>query len=525
MALLVSIVGLGLAAILLPYVITQNAVSRFDARQAVTIHAAESGLEVALGVMRNVGSISVGGQVAANAQDLPCGPLQGSVGPDGLGSYTVTIAYYTEDPRGMDAGQRAAKRMACSPGSGVYYQGDESSGANYAPRFAVLTATGADNVNRSLQATFTIRTRGDRVPGGLLPLFPSGSSPQQYCLAVSGQPALNSPVTIQKCWRKGDDPALEAPQKWSYLNNLTIRLASTVGDTLQNPSGSGLCIMSPNSSGVQVRLTYCPDYNTDGTVGPSTWNVQWSINNSGHFESSRNSSAKQLSGMCLHVDKQVDGEPVVLKTCSGGTTDEHQAFNPDPSVGSGQAGAPNNQLVNYELFGRCLDVTNQSTATGNNGGSFLILYPCKQHPDPSQVAWNQKFTPVSAGSGFQWRTYPGSGGTYCLTSSGTLNGFVYVSTCQSGNARQIWKDPATISWPYAMVDSEGRCMAPGPPPGIDASSDEYNTYVYNANLKAIVTTCSGARNQWWNADPIKDPSLTNLHESGPGEGSSGPGGS
>jgi hypothetical protein len=40
--------------------------------------------------------------------------------------------------------------------------------------------------------------------------------------------------------------------------------------------------------------------------------------------------------------------------------------------------------VNYQQFGRCLDVTGQ-----NVSATHLIAYPCKQNPLATAVAWNE----------------------------------------------------------------------------------------------------------------------------------------
>ncbi len=514
MALLVMLVGLALAALLLPIAMTQNSITRFDNRRAVSLQAAESGLDVALGQIRAAGEKDESGQLMGDVAKLPCDPLSGTFGPDGSGSYVVTIAYFTADPTGRDAEWLADHQMQCVTGYGVYYH-DEASGSDTAvPSFVLLTSIGTDDPakpSRTLRATYNVSTTNANIAGGALPLFPEDGSADSYCLDAGISPAVGSSVVIQPCPTGG--APVPAPQLWAYLNNLTIQLTPTVGDKGLNDNGTGLCLRSPTvgSTPNNITLDKCPANTAKGEPGTASWNLLWSVNDSGHFEGSTTSKGG-LNGYCLNVDQQRGGEPLTLEGCTGGTTDPHQAFNPMPSVGAGQAGEPNHQVVNFLLFGRCLDVTNQSTATGDNGGSFLILYPCKQNPNPGSVAWNQKFDQVEVTGGVQWRTYPGSG-TYCLTSSRSVGGYVYVSTCSNGSYvdNQTWTryekvdaggDPLPYKQKYTLVDSVGLCMSPGP---VDDA--------YNKNLKVIVTTCDGSTGQKWNADPNPEKSaLANLHE-------------
>ena len=81
----------------------------------------------------------------------------------------------------------------------------------------------------------------------------------------------------------------------------------------------------------------------------------------------------------------------MLASCAGSVTDTAQTWVPSPTAGAGMAGAGNSQLVNYRQFATCLDVTGQDPTS-----AFLILYTCKQNPNPANVAWNQKFTPSPA---------------------------------------------------------------------------------------------------------------------------------
>lgn len=525
MAILVVLVGMGLAGLLLPMVLTQSSVTRFDDRRATTLNAAESGLDIALGMIRKSVTFDVDtDQYVGDSRKLPCGPITGSVDPAAEASYSVAVAYYTADPTGHDAQWLADEQMTCISGYGVHYS-DGSGKGILVPSFVLVTATGREpgaTQTRTLQATYVVSTTNVNVDGGALPLFPeSTSNPITYCLdAGAAPPAVGTAVTIQPC---ADEPVPDR-QKWSYRSNLTIRLTVTIGDTTLNPAGSGLCIQSAGD-GNTVTLQRCPEDKRDTGGNPVLGDYRqiWGINDSGHFALS--TSAKDgLSGSCLAAPTLGAGKPVTLQGCAGGTTDPHQAFNPRPSVGSGQAGPDepqdgflaDKQVVNFLQFSRCIDVTNQSTGTGDNGGSFLILYPCKQNPKPNSVAWNQKFTEVAVAGGVRWQTRTGST-DYCITSPLATGGgkYVHVEACDSGKkASQVWtrfegysgagldRLPLPSKQRYTLVDSKGFCLGPGP-----------NTDMYNGNLKLTVAACDGSLGQKWNVPPVEQrPTLTNLHE-------------
>ena len=53
---------------------------------------------------------------------------------------------------------------------------------------------------------------------------------------------------------------------------------------------------------------------------------------------------------------------------------------------SNRVSAATGQLVNYQQFSRCLDVTNHLW-----NSDYMIVWFCKQAPDGT-VPWNQKWT-------------------------------------------------------------------------------------------------------------------------------------
>jgi hypothetical protein len=201
----------------------------------------------------------------------------------------------------------------------------------------------------------------------------------------------------------------------------------------------------------------------------------------------------------------VGGALTASSTCTG--------VYPTTQVGAGAAGTtlmtPAEisgipfQWVNYEEFGRCLDVTSWNVATVSQ-----ILYPCKQDPMAAAVVaaspgWNEVFVWNSTNKHF-W-TNQGASGTpylatnpaYCMKSQNTEGGYVlFGNLCTaitSGtNAAYTWTvnratgDPMTS---YTIVDSYGRCLASGPK----------NTSNAAAYSSVVTTTCNGGGGQKWNA--------------------------
>src|SRR4051812_41497850 len=223
---------------------------------------------------------------------------------------------------------------------------------------------------------------------------------------------------------------------------------------------------------------------------------QWSMNDSANFEGTANGSS--LDGFCFNAQSPGSvGSFVILGstgtgTCHGGY-DTRQNFLPESTVGAGAAGAANNQLVNLDQFGRCLDVTEQDVNYG-----YLIVWPCKQAPNPALVSWNQKWTIPSTPGGLI-TTNPGS--LYCLQSPGVVGQYPTLVACP-GNASTrseyqwtVTGNTGTYATSYRIVDGYGRCLAPTDPTATPADLYPNGQQV----SKLVVTTCDAATRQKWNA--------------------------
>jgi len=505
MLMLVVLVGMALAALMIPLVMTQTHTTTFDTQRGRALQAAESGIDVALGQIRAATSKNKDGALQGDSSKLPCGPLDGIVGSSDDG-YSVDIAYYSADPSVHDAQWGVQHKMICVSGYGVHEKDTEV----YTPSYILLSSQGttANGESRTLVGTYVVKTTNTNIPGGPIRVWPKDGSPS-YCMDAGSLPQAGTSVTLSLC--PTGNQVLTAGMSFTYNPDLTIQLSASVGDTTMNPTGYGLCLSSSGSNGSSITLANC-----SAPKNPP-WQQVWSVDDSSHLRGS-NSSKSDTSSSCVEVATQGIGAQLKLQACAGGTTDTAQTWLPSPAVGAGQAGATNSQLVNFQQFGRCLDVTNQQVTGTDSGAEFLILYTCKQNPNPSNVAWNQKFaaSPAitdSAPVAVQWITNNGS--NYCLTSPGTDGGHVVVTKCaSSGDSKkaQMWTTYQTqdssgnelaYKDKFTIRDYQGRCMS------LSGTDDLYN----GQYQKAIVETCDGSTEQKWNAMAnVQDPVLEDIHE-------------
>jgi hypothetical protein len=488
MAMLVSLVGVLLSALLVPVLLDQAQTTTFDSTRVQSLGAAQAGIDLTLGQIRSAKDSTGTGDTAR----LPCGPLTGSVDSASNATYSVTIKYF---PFGVDpVANPSATPMLCVAGYGTY----NPDTGDFTPGWARLTSTGraaggkGASTGRTLITTYKFQTNSTYTPGGVIRIFPASATSNAMCLdAGSTVPAAGTLVALQNC-SNSTPPA--AQQVFVYRTDLTLQLLSSVTTTNVN----GMCLSYTGASaGIAVKFATC------SALGNAPWTQQWSFDDNGAFRASLANSANDgnLSGVCMNVSAQTSGTNPTLQSCSGGTSSPTQAWIPSPSVGAGAAKSP--QWVNFYEFGRCLDVTNQ-----NVNSTYLIDYPCKQNPYPNAVAWNQKFTGpvVAAGaSSASGRIYTTTGSTqYCLTSPGTDGGLVTMKVCGTTGALQTWTvynndDSLAYAQKFTVVDSRGLCLA-------------LTTPQNNETWSAIdVERCVGAADQKWNADPTT-PSVLNTRE-------------
>lgn len=493
-ALLLTLVGITISALLLPVIVRQIGSTRDGVQRIHELGAAQAGLDVALAHIRSADDGDGNGVLAS----LPCGPYTGTVTAGGTQRYQVTIDYYSTDPQGQSSTWLAANRLACVGGGGTYS----------VPGYALLRSLGTDQASgaftavsvRTLQATYTFQTTNQNIAGGLVHVYKTATSTDLCIDAGSGSPATGTNVQMQPC------SSGSSQQKFAYMSNLNLVLVAS--KTASQPLGMCLDAGSPQAVGSVVKLQPCA-----ATTQPKQ---QWSFNDGANFEGT--ADGRTLDGYCFNVQSpNTPGSFVVLGSVAASTChkayDNIETFSPDAAVGAGAAGAANSQLVNFSEFGRCLDVTEQNVSY-----SYLIAWPCKQAPDPTNVLWNQRWTlpsiAATASSGTGRITTNPSAGLYCLQSPGTTaaGSYVKLTACPTGTI------PADLTWTvytntgsyatsYRIMDSNGYCLAPTDPA---ATSPDF--YPNGQSIsKSVLVVCSGSTLQKWNAPanllqstPLKD---------------------
>ncbi|GAB3860252.1 RICIN domain-containing protein [Dactylosporangium cerinum] len=449
LAMMLTLVGTSLSTLMLPVVITQLQDTAETVDRAKALHAAQAGIDIVMGGIRgSLGSI-------ANLICIPAlDPLRGTVSAavSGVsavlpGRYEVSVEYQDATRTPVPCATKLSKLLTV-------------------PAFAVITARGTDKPGkttdvidpkdrrtRTLTATYVFRFTNANVDGGLLRLYGGA-----YCLdAGSGSPAAGTIVTTQPC-NTGS-----TRQTFAYTKDLTLRLVSSI--TAKN--SLGMCIDS-NVNPATGRLL---QFQQCGVSPLIPYHQRWSLNDSSNFRSTATNST-DLGDFCMHAQAgATKGAFMELTTC-GGSADNTRTFAPDATVGAGAADAPN-QLVNFQQFGRCVDVTNFNVTLG-----FLIVWPCKQAPVITGVGWNQRFvvpvTPNKKGKiTGQITTYDSTNKkTYCLTTftPGGSSHFVTMQACPALTAKPEEKAlaqwdisyniPDSYDTSYIIVDTYGRCLSP-----------------------------------------------------------------
>ena len=374
-AILFMIIMAGIATIILGVVLAQNTPTYVAQKSTKTISSAEGGLQSALGIMRTATKVQTINGVPTTVGDptkLPCadsGPAIPATSVNGMASdptnYSVTIALLQRRPDRTDFGTIAAfntaHQISCA-----------QLAAGKVPLYALLTASGqtttipgsaASTGARALAAIYSFEVSNVNIPGGLI-YNANSSSCLQADSATAG--ATITFVASATCGVAGNAPL----QKWSYTTHWQLALASTTAG-----GAAGLCITGPAIAGGATQnalLQPCA-----APTDPARWNQLWSWTgsytwegqnpdivsgpNNGAWLSSGVPDGTSATGKKLQV---VKGSPVGQMT-------------PTSLVGAGAASYATHQLVNYQEFGRCADVTNEVLPNNPNN---LISYPCKQDP-------------------------------------------------------------------------------------------------------------------------------------------------
>ncbi len=495
MVLIAMLVASALSVLILGMVLAQVGPTQFERKNARTLTAAQAGIDAALGELRGATSVdTVSNTTYGDRAKLTCDPVEGTVGGQpGNPAYVAQITYFSDDPSGQSDTWLAANKLDCNVGTGP----------PVAPNFALIQSAGAaDGVpglsatagDRSLVTTYTFKLTNVNVSGGLIANYTEdgNSATKELCFdAHSGAPAAGARLYLETC-----DPGAEN-QLFAYRTDLSIVLAVTQTVTPL----TGMCIQAPQagSTSTQVPAVFQP-------CASGTYSQVWSFDDSAHFQGS--TPGGSLNGWCLRgqTDNTI-GTPVVLvhnsvdgsQSCNDGYT-RRDTWRPSPKVGAGAAGAGTQQLVNYLEFGRCFDITGQNVNAG-----FMIAFPCKQAPNPADVAFNQR---IIYNTSTKWLYTTKNGENRCLTASTASPPYVTTPVCTLSNPLQKWTmvfDTGDYATSYTIHDNNGNCLGLGPPGASSGSLAQWSTITSEP--------CNGDAEQKWNAPPnLIDAVLKNTQE-------------
>ncbi|MEV6598288.1 hypothetical protein AB0M36_15620 [Actinoplanes sp. NPDC051346] len=208
MAVLATVIGMMLSALLMPIILTQVTSARHAVQRDHALHAAQAGLDATIGRIRGARDNNTG---TGDLGKLPCDPVEGDVDATGTAQYHVTIIYLPEDPHGKPESWINPNKLLCFEGSGL----------SSIPSFALLISKGTDrgSGSRTLQGTYTFSTAAGLQGGGIE--VPSSKPGLRLCLAAdSGSPAAGDPVKLARC-------EAGAPEQSFIYENLTLVLVAS----------------------------------------------------------------------------------------------------------------------------------------------------------------------------------------------------------------------------------------------------------------------------------------------------------
>ena len=469
LAMMLTLVGTTLSTLTVPVLINQLRDTAETIDRARALHAAQAGIDAVMGGIRaTVGDLALLTNVCVK-------PWVGTI----TGSLKYSASMQLQTGTKSLLGCTFAALLGATPAS------------------AVITSTGyAGKTSRQLTATYVFRFTNENIEGGLVRFY--GGT---YCLdGGSGSPAVGTSVTTQPC----NTGAVR--QTFAYTKQLQLMLVSS--KTATNPLGMCLDSGAGPATGVLVTFQVC---------GSPTipFNQRWNINDSSNFQST-NTANNGLGSFCFHAKSgSTPGAFVELNSCAG-AADNTRTFAPEASVGAGAAGPPY-QLVNFKQFGRCIDVTNFDTTLG-----YLIVWPCKQAPNPLNVGWNQRFNIPTTGTGKDTAkgsitTYDSTKTmkTYCLVTAAAVYPltphFVTAQDCTTvtgtkGDWNVSYQVENNYIESYVIKDTNGNCLSPAnlDDPLLPAADIFKGSTTVG---KLIIAKCDGTKLQKWNAPAnIEDPS-------------------
>ena len=377
LVLLVLLIAASLSVLVVGETVRQAVSTRYDAKRTHTLTGAEAGLQIALGQIRAATKtvtdpISSVTSLVGSTTGLPCGPFTGKVSATSTATYTVRITY-------LDF---TGATIPCTPGSGtatVPFSAQLSSEGDDVTNAPGGKATSGD---RTLTSTYLFQTTNANIAGGLLRVTQNTG----LCVdAGTDTVAAKTVPSLQAC------NVSSTRQKFAYQPNQGLALVSTI-----TPTFAGYCLteeVAPltDTAGAVIDFEPCGAKSTLVLLPPQ----EWSYDDNGGFHSAMPDASNAVGFTCMTPTAQSQNATLVTtaadvrrdsKTnaitgneCDAGA----QGWSPDASVGAGAAapaaavlGLPsvqNAQLVNFQEFGRCFDITFQVLGSPN-----MIDYPASR---------------------------------------------------------------------------------------------------------------------------------------------------
>ncbi|MDI6101361.1 ricin-type beta-trefoil lectin domain protein [Actinoplanes sp. NEAU-A12] len=475
MAILVTTIGLVLSAAMLPLIVRQVTYTRAFQDRSSALNGAQVGLDMVMARVRAAADVNSSSDVAGRLEDMPGCTFSGDAGIDGTGErllYSVKITYRNQ----------AGEQLACDPLTEL-------------PTSATVESVGSSTTEtRTVTATYRFTTTNNNIPGGAI--WVSSPTDRPLCLdAMVRPPAPGAAVLMQRC-------SGSSTQQFAYTEKLYLKLINS--ETAANKEGMCLFSEVPHAANKAVVFQACPS--TEKPTGV----YQWSLDGSSRFHST--SATQAIENLCVNVKTpNTVGSGVILATCTANNSTN--IFRSDPKIGAGMAGDATNQLVNFAQFSRCLDVTNQNTAS-----TYMIAWFCKQSPN-SIVDWNQIWehpVPDKAKKEISKKgpiVVTKDGIKYCLKSPMSAAGDAYVTvekcvtnyatlyasaTDKSAFGWTVFHDTGSYASSYRIHDNSakgGLCLQP-----TDLTAAVKDTHS-DGTSKVKVGVCSASELQKWNAPP------------------------
>lgn len=487
-----------------------------------SLQAALAGVQAAVGEIRAASTDNT----YVDPSALPCSAVTGSTSGSITTTYSASIQYYEETTSG------STTEVSCLTGSGPQVaSGDylEQAVITSCAPSGTCPTNGTPGTNaswRRVVSTYTFETSNVNIPGGLI--YDYGESD---CLLAQKNGSTWQLYATTSCTAGNanyDEELFQYTSTW----NLAIDLSDVE-----------YCVVDPNVlAAPAVTLSPCSGNTTNSSY-------QWGINDSGDLQDVVSGGSGNPGSYLL--DDPIGGQApasggsltsamTTVSSSSGGFSDDW-SWEFSPTVGSGGAApsagstfGPTDQLVNYEQFGLCMDVTNQSVSS-----TYLIDYDCKQFPDTTTYpTWNQRwcFDQISTNAGGipEGLLYTPDGSTSCSggtpycaksplsPSNGTSNDSAWVVVTSSSctlnqalsyygtNSPLIWVDwggnTTDSDYTYTYTDTDGYCL--------EADTANQQDPGGGATFATIeVASCNGAYAEKWNAPAsLGESQVSNTHE-------------